>query len=157
MPSILVKKLPHAEGISLPIRATAHASGFDLCAAIDATISLEAGSRAMIPTGLCFEIPLGYEVQVRPRSGLAAKNGVTVLNTPGTIDADYRGEIKVILINLGSAPFSISRGDRIAQAVPAVVAMDIDLQEVAEISNTVRGEGGFGSTGVGGKASCAGD
>ena len=105
------------------------------------------GSRELIPTGLIFEIPQGFEVQVRPRSGLAVKHGVTVLNAPGTIDADYRGEVKVILMNLGAEPFTVKRGDRIAQLVPACIAQDVDFKEAGEISATGRGAGGFGHTG----------
>lgn len=133
-----------------PQYATAGSSGFDLRANLTENILVKAGSRAIIPTGLFFEIPENFEIQVRPRSGLAAKNGVTVLNTPGTIDADYRGEIKVILINLGDEDFMISHGDRIAQGVVASVTAKniINLTRVSEIStDTERGEGGFGSTG----------
>lgn len=133
-----------------PQYATVGSSGFDLRADLTETVSIKAGSRAIIPTGLFFEIPENFEIQVRPRSGLAAKNGVTVLNTPGTIDADYRGEIKVILINLGDEDFVINHGDRIAQAVVASVTAKniIKLTKVDEISiDTERGQGGFGSTG----------
>jgi dUTP pyrophosphatase len=133
-----------------PQYATAGSSGFDLRANLTESISIKTGSRAIVPTGLFFEIPDNFEIQVRPRSGLAAKNGITVLNTPGTIDADYRGEIKVILINLGDEDFIISHGDRIAQAVVASVTAKniINLTKVSEIStDTERGEGGFGSTG----------
>ena len=133
-----------------PQYATAGSSGFDLRANLTESISIKAGSRAIVPTGLFFEIPDNFEIQVRPRSGLAAKNGITVLNTPGTIDADYRGEIKVILINLGDEDFMISHGDRIAQAVVASVTAKniINLTKVSVIStDTERGEGGFGSTG----------
>lgn len=133
-----------------PQYATAGSSGFDLRANLSENILVKAGSRAIVPTGLFFEIPDNFEIQVRPRSGLAAKNGITVLNTPGTIDADYRGEIKVILINLGDEDFMISHGDRIAQAVVASVTAKniINLTKVSEIStDTERGEGGFGSTG----------
>lgn len=133
-----------------PQYATAGSSGFDLRANLTEDVLVKSGTRAIIPTGLFFEIPENFEIQVRPRSGLAAKNGVTVLNTPGTIDADYRGEIKVILINLGGEDFIISHGDRIAQGVVAAVTAKniIKLTKVAEIStDTERGEGGFGSTG----------
>jgi dUTP pyrophosphatase len=134
-----------------PEYATSGSSGFDLRAnLVDGPIKLYTGERAMVPTGLFFELPENFEIQVRPRSGLAAKNGVTVLNTPGTIDADYRGEIKVILINLGEKPFELFHGDRIAQAVVASVTAKniINLNRVTEISeNTERGTGGFGSTG----------
>jgi dUTP pyrophosphatase len=135
-----------------PEYATAGSSGFDLRAnLVDGPMKLYTGERAMVPTGLFFELPENFEIQVRPRSGLAAKNGVTVLNTPGTVDADYRGEIKVILINLGEQPFEIFHGDRIAQAVVASVTAKniINLNRVTEISeNTERGSGGFGSSGV---------
>jgi dUTP pyrophosphatase len=147
-PKIIVQRLPHAEGLPLPARMTPGSSGADIAAAIDTEVVLQPSSRALVPTGFCFEIPVGYEVQVRPRSGLAIKHGVTVLNAPGTIDADYRGEIKVILANLGSAPFTIKRGDRIAQLVVAAVASKIDFKENKSISKTARGAGGFGHTGV---------
>jgi dUTP pyrophosphatase len=148
MSSILVKRLSHAQGLPLPARMTLLASGADITAAIDKEIIIPSLGRALIPTGLIFEIPPGYEVQVRPRSGLAARHGVTVLNTPGTIDADYRGEVKVMLVNLGSEPFTVRRGDRIAQVVPAAVVHDIDFREADKVSATKRGEGGFGHTGV---------
>jgi dUTP pyrophosphatase len=147
MPSILVKRLPHAEGLPLPQRMTANASGCDVAAAVDKDINIPSGGRELIPTGLIFEIPEGFEVQVRPRSGLAAKHGVTVLNSPGTIDADYRGEVKVILVNLGREPFTVKRGERIAQIVPARVAHEIDFKETGEVSGTLRGTGGFGHSG----------
>ncbi len=134
-----------------PEYATAGSSGFDLRANLESPMKLYAGERAMVPTGLFFELPENFEIQVRPRSGLAAKNGVTVLNTPGTVDADYRGEIKVILINLGEQPFEIFHGDRIAQAVVASVTAKniINLNRVTKISeDTERGAGGFGSTGI---------
>ena len=142
-----IKKLPHAADLPLPAYATAHAAGMDLLAAIDAPLTLAPGKHAMVPTGLCIALPPGFEAQVRPRSGLAAKNCVTVLNSPGTIDADYRGEIKAILINHGSEPFVIERGMRIAQMVIARHEQAV-LYEVAELSETVRGAGGFGSTGT---------
>jgi dUTP pyrophosphatase len=134
-----------------PEYATAGSSGFDLRANLTETLTIPIGKRAMVPTGLYFELPEGFEIQVRPRSGLAAKNGVTVLNTPGTVDADYRGEIKVILINLGDEPFEVNNGDRIAQAVVASVIGKkvINLNKVNEINeNTERNSGGFGSTGI---------
>ncbi len=146
-PAIFVKRLPHGEGVDIPRRMTPDSSGCDIAAAVDSPVVLKPGERALIPTGLVFEIPRGFEVQVRPRSGLAAKHGVTVLNTPGTIDADYRGEVKVILINLGGEPFAVNRGDRIAQVVPARVAADLDFAERDELSDTGRGPGGFGHTG----------
>ena len=136
-----------SKGAVIPEYKTSGAAGADLCALLDAPLTIAAGSFAMVPTGLFFEIPEGYEVQVRPRSGLAAKNGVTVLNTPGTIDSDYRGEIKVILINLGSADFTINSGDRIAQMVVAPVTQ-ASFTITDSLSQTERGAGGFGSTGV---------
>ena len=145
---IIVRRLPHGKGIPLPLRMTKDASGCDIAAAVDAEVIMEPGSRALIPTGFCFEIPKGFEVQVRSRSGLAIKHGVMVLNSPGTIDADYRGEVKVILANFGSAPFAVRRGDRIAQLVVAPVASNIDFAEKKSISRTPRGAGGFGHTGV---------
>jgi dUTP pyrophosphatase len=149
MPRILVKRLPHAEGLPLPKRMTPGSSGCDVAAAVPEgeDLVILKGGRALVPTGLVFETPEGFEVQVRPRSGLAAKNGVTVLNAPGTIDADYRGEVKVILVNLGDAVFTIKRGDRIAQLVPMRVAQDLDFEEASGVSETGRGEGGFGHTG----------
>ena len=139
-----------SEGAVIPEYKTAGAAGADLCALLDAPLTIPAGKSAMVPTGLFFEIPEGYEVQVRPRSGLAAKNGVTVLNTPGTIDSDYRGEIKVILINLGQADFTINSGDRIAQMIIAPV-IQAKFEITDSLSETERGAGGFGSTGVSGK------
>lgn len=136
-----------AQGAILPSYQTAGAAGADVCACLSQPIVLEPGARAMVPTGLSFEIPYGYEIQVRPRSGLAAKNGVTVLNSPGTIDSDYRGEVKVILINLGSEPFAIAHGDRIAQLIVAPVEQ-AQFHVVESLSSTQRGQGGFGSTGV---------
>ncbi len=134
------------EGAVLPVYKTEGAAGADICAYLTESLVLKKGESAMIPTGLRFEIPLGYEVQVRPRSGLAAKNGVTVLNTPGTIDSDYRGEVKVILINLGKEDFTINNGDRIAQIIASpVIQADFTLTQT--LSETERGEGGFGSTG----------
>lgn len=148
VPEINVKRLSHASGLPIPVRMTAGSSGCDIAAAIGSDIILMPGKRELIPTGFCFEIPPGFEVQVRSRSGLAAKHGVMVLNSPGTIDADYRGEVKVILINLGGEPFTIRRGDRIAQVVPMQVASSIDFKEKTGISDTERGAGGFGHTGV---------
>ncbi len=146
--SIVVKRLTHGAGLPLPRRMTAGSSGCDVCAALDEPLELLPGSRALVPTGLCFEIPEGFEVQVRPRSGLAAKSGITVLNSPGTIDADYRGEVKVILINLSPQPFVIRHGDRIAQLVPMRVASNLSFIERETISDSQRGTGGFGHTGV---------
>jgi dUTP pyrophosphatase len=145
--SIKAKRLDHAQGLPLPARMSPGASGFDVVAAISEDLTLKPGERAMVPTGFCFEIPQGCEIQVRPRSGLAAKHGVTVLNTPGTIDSDYRGEVKIILINLGQDAFTIRRGERIAQLVPATVATGADFSEDETLSETGRGTGGFGHTG----------
>ncbi len=144
---ISVKRLPHNTNLPLPEYETAQSAGMDLPAAIDSPMTLSPGEHAMLPTGLAIALPGGYEAQIRPRSGLAARNGVTVLNTPGTIDADYRGEVKVILINLGTEPFEIERGMRIAQMVIAPVTQG-KLTEVDDLSDTARGAGGFGSTGV---------
>lgn len=134
-------------GAVLPSYQTKGAAGADICACIETDVVIGVGERVMVPTGLFFEIPQGYEVQVRPRSGLAVKNGVTCLNTPGTIDNDYRGEIKVILINLGQKPFTVKNGDRIAQIVVSPVEQ-ASFCKVDVLSSTERGEGGFGSTGV---------
>ncbi len=142
--AISIKRLPHGEGLPLPAYATAHAAGFDIVAAED--VLLQPGDRAAIPTGFAIAIPEGYEVQVRPRSGLALNHGITCLNTPGTIDADYRGEMRVILVNLALEPFEVKRGERIAQLVPAAVTRAA-FTEVTELDETVRGAGGFGSTG----------
>jgi len=147
-PVIEVVRLTHAEGLPLPAYETAHAAGMDLRAAVpeDAPFDLRPGERAAVPTGLTMAIPPGFEGQVRPRSGLALRAGVTCLNTPGTIDADYRGEVKVILVNLGEDDFTIRRGDRIAQLVIAPVT-SAAWNEVQTLDATARGEGGFGSTG----------
>ena len=142
-----IKTLPHFEGLSLPEYQTHGASGFDLCAACDNSISLAPGEQVIVPTGLQAAIPHGYELQIRPRSGLAAKHRITLTNTPGTIDSDYRGEMKVILINLGKETFMIERGMRIAQAVLAEV-LKARLILADNLSATVRAEGGFGHTGV---------
>ena len=144
MISIKLTRLAHGEGLPFPVYATDGAAGLDIVTAVD--LSLAPGERMAVPTGFAIEIPPGYEVQVRPRSGLALKHGVTCLNTPGTIDSDYRGEVKVILANLGGETFSVSRGGRIAQLVPAPV-LRATFEEVAELSDTTRGSGGFGSTG----------
>jgi len=143
-----VQQLPHGEGLPLPAYQTARAAGLDLVAAVaeDQPLMLAPGRTVMVPTGLAIALPPDYEAQVRPRSGLAAKHGITVLNAPGTIDADYRGEISVLLVNLGDAPFTIRRGERIAQMVVAPVAQ-ADLVQVAALPSTARGSGGFGSTG----------
>lgn len=144
--------LPHADGLPLPAYATAQSAGLDLMAAIgpDEQLTLKARERALVPTGLVLHIPDGCEAQVRPRSGLALKHGITVLNSPGTIDADYRGEIKIILVNLGHEPFVVRRGDRIAQLVVAPVARAI-LVATTSLEGSVRGAGGFGSTGLAGQ------
>ena len=144
---IEVVRLAHAHDIALPDYATAAAAGADLVAAIDQDIELAPLERKIVPTGISIALPVGFEAQVRPRSGLAAKNGVTVVNAPGTVDADYRGEIGVILINLSKEPFRISRGMRIAQLVVARHARAV-WREVSELDRTARGAGGFGSTGV---------
>lgn len=145
--SLPVHILEHARDLPLPAHATDQAAGMDLMAAIDAPLVIPRGKRAMVPTGLSIALPDGYEAQVRPRSGLAAKNGVTVLNSPGTIDADYRGEIKVILINHGDEDFTIERGMRIAQMVIASYTRTVCVP-VASLEETARGAGGFGSTGT---------
>jgi dUTP pyrophosphatase len=144
MIEIALQRLPHGEGLPLPSYATAGAAGMDVVAAEE--LVLAPGQRQAVATGFAIAIPDGYEVQVRPRSGLALKHGITCLNTPGTIDSDYRGEVKVILANLGSEPFPIKRGERIAQLVPAPV-LKAAFQEVESLDETQRGEGGFGSTG----------
>jgi dUTP diphosphatase len=143
-----VKLLPHGEGLALPAYQTAHAAGLDLLAAVpeDTPLVLQPGRLALVPTGLTIALPAGFEAQVRPRSGLAAKHGVTVLNSPGTVDADYRGEVSVLLINHGDKAFTIARGERIAQMVIAPVA-HAELVRVTALSTTARGSGGFGSTG----------
>ena len=135
------------EGAIIPEYKTSGAAGADVCAFLSEPVVIKSGEFAMIPTGLYFAIPEGYEIQVRPRSGLAAKNGVTVLNTPGTIDSDYRGEVKVILINHGKDAFTVNNGDRIAQLIVAPVTQGI-FEKTDELDSTERGEGGFGSTGV---------
>ncbi|MEP2703701.1 MAG: dUTP diphosphatase [Roseibium sp.] len=140
------KRLDHGKDLPLPAYQSELAAGLDLLAAVDAPLDLAPGERALVPTGLAMALPAGFEAQVRPRSGLAAKHGVTVLNTPGTIDADYRGEVKVILINLGQDSFQISRGERIAQMVVAPV-LQAQIRQVEQLSETDRGSGGFGSTG----------
>jgi len=143
-PSIAVKRL-HPQAI-LPRYMTALAAGMDICATCDDIITIMPGERGLIPTGLAFAIPAGYEIQVRPRSGLAIKHGIALVNSPGTIDADYRGEVKIIIINHGQEPFTVKTGDRIAQLIVAPVCQAV-LNEVAELDETVRGEGGFGHTG----------
>ena len=146
--TVNVQQLPHGEGLALPSYQSSLAAGLDLLAAVadHAPVVLAPGQYAMIPTGLTIAVPAGYEAQVRPRSGLAAKHGITVLNAPGTVDADYRGEINVLLINHGGAPFTIRRGERIAQMVIAPVTR-VELRLAAALPPTERGSGGFGSTG----------
>ena len=146
-PLIHLQILKHGEGLPLPAYATAHAAGADLLAAVTESVELKPGERKLIPTGLAMAIPVGWEAQVRPRSGLAAKHGLTCLNSPGTIDADYRGEVCVLLINLGQVPFVVERGMRIAQLVFAPVAQ-VEWRQVPSLDDTQRGTGGFGSTGV---------
>jgi len=146
---VRVTRLPHGADLPLPEYQSALAAGLDLLAAVpaDAPLELAPGARALVPTGIAIALPPGFEGQVRPRSGLAARHGVTVLNTPGTVDADYRGELQVILVNLGAGPFIVSRGMRIAQLVVAPVQR-IKLVEVDALDTTVRAQGGFGSTGT---------
>ena len=148
-PKLNLVRLPHGAGLDLPSYETTGAAGMDVRAAVtdDAPMTIAPGKRALVPTGFIFEIPEGFEMQVRPRSGLAFKHGITCLNTPGTIDSDYRGEVKVLLINLGDEDFVITRGMRIAQLVVAPVTQ-ARVAEVTEASATTRGAGGFGSTGV---------
>lgn len=143
--AIAIQRLPHGEGLPLPVYATEGAAGMDVVAGEDVTLA--PGARHAVATGFAIAIPHGFEVQVRPRSGLALKHGITCLNTPGTIDSDYRGEVKVILANLGSEAFEVRRGDRIAQLVPAPVQR-AGFVEVSHLDETERGSGGFGSTGV---------
>lgn len=148
-PTVPITRLPHGEGIPLPAYETSQAAGMDLRAAVpeDEPVILRPGDRHAVPTGLAFALPAGFEAQVRPRSGLALKSGITCLNSPGTVDADYRGEVKVILINHGPEAFTIRRGDRIAQLVIAPV-VQATWTEVASLDETARGAGGFGSTGA---------
>ncbi len=144
---VSVKRLPHNEDLPLPSYESASAAGMDLPAAVTADVILDPGERDLIATGLAIALPDGYEAQIRPRSGLAARNGVTVLNSPGTVDADYRGEVKVILVNLGKEPFTVTRGMRIAQMVIAPV-VQATMEQVDALPDTARGAGGFGSTGA---------
>ena len=144
---ISIQKFPHAAGLELPAYATEGSAGMDLCAAVEAPLVIEAGHRALIPTGIAIAVPRGYEAQVRPRSGLAIKHGLTMLNSPGTIDSDYRGEIKVIAVNHGQSAFTIQYGERIAQLVIAPVAR-AKWSHVESLDSTARGSGGFGHTGV---------
>lgn len=145
---VAVTPLPHAKGLDLPFYATEHAAGMDLYAAVEIDITLAPMERKLIPTGLTIALPEGYEAQIRPRSGLALKNGLSVLNSPGTIDADYRGEVQIILANLSTEPYTITRGTRIAQMVVAPYTR-IKWDEVDALPSSERGTGGFGSTGVG--------
>ncbi len=147
MSKVFVKTLPEHQGLPLPEPATPHSAGVDLRAAIEETVVIKPGDRALIPAGIKVAVPPGFEWQIRPRSGLALKHGVTVLNSPGTIDSDYRGPVGVILINHGTEDFSVTRGDRIAQAVLARVE-PVVLESVNSLDETERGEGGFGHTGV---------
>jgi dUTP pyrophosphatase len=146
---VRVMRLPHGEGLPLPTYQSAMAAGLDLMAAVpaDAPITIAPGGRVMIPTGICIALPQGTEGQVRPRSGLAARHGITVLNAPGTVDADFRGELQVILVNLGQESFTVERGMRIAQLVVAAT-MQAVICETASLDETTRGVGGFGSTGI---------
>jgi dUTP pyrophosphatase len=148
MTTIPIVRLPHGAHMDLPSYATAHAAGLDLMAALAEPVTIAPGQRAMIPTGIAIALPVGFEAQVRPRSGLAAKHGVTILNSPGTIDADYRGEIKAILINLGDTAFVVEPNARIAQLIVAPVTQ-IRWETMESLPETVRGTGGFGSTGFG--------
>lgn len=148
MINVDVKRLPHGADLPLPHYATEDSAGLDLLAAVDGDQTLAPGKRMLVPTGLAIALPPGYEAQVRPRSGLALKNGITVLNSPGTVDADYRGEVGVILANLGDDPFVITRGMRIAQMVVAPVTR-LNWETVDELPDSERGAGGFGSTGTG--------
>jgi dUTP pyrophosphatase len=144
---IMVRRLPHAEGLPLPAYATPGAAGMDLLAAVEAAMVIAPGARALIPTGLVMALPPGHELQIRPRSGLALRHGITLPNTPGTIDEDYRGEVQVILLNTGTEAFTVERGTRIAQAVLAPVVR-ASWQEVETLDSTTRNDGGFGSTGT---------
>jgi dUTP pyrophosphatase len=146
--TIQVRVLPHGEGLPLPAYATEGAAGMDLLAAVAAPVTVDPGKRALIPTGLAIALPPGFEMQVRPRSGLALRNGIVLPNSPGTIDEDYRGEVQVILLNAGDAPFIVERGMRIAQAVVAPVVR-AEWTEVDSLDDTARSTGGFGSTGIG--------
>jgi dUTP pyrophosphatase len=144
---VTIRRLPHAEGLDLPSYATSGAAGMDLMAAVSETVQILPGARALIPTGLAIALPPGYELQIRPRSGLALRHGIVVPNSPGTIDEDYRGEIQVIVMNAGTAPFDVERGARIAQAVLAPVVRAV-WHEADSLESTDRGAGGFGSTGT---------
>jgi dUTP pyrophosphatase len=145
--TVRFKALDHLGDLALPALATAEAAGADMRAAVDADVTLSPGERKLIPTGFAMAMPQGWEAQIRPRSGLAYKHGITVLNTPGTIDSDYRGEVKVLLINHGDQPFTITRGERVAQMVVKPLA-DVRFEVVEELDDTARGAGGYGSTGT---------
>lgn len=145
--SVALKRLPEGEGLPLPAYMTEHAAGADLCAAVHEALTLLPGARALVPAGFAIALPEGYEAQIRPRSGLALKHGVTCLNTPGTIDADYRGPVCVVLANLGNEPFVVRRGDRIAQMIVAPVSRAA-FDEVDELPDSARAGGGFGHTGI---------
>jgi dUTP pyrophosphatase len=145
--TIQVRRLPHGDGLSLPAYATPGAAGMDLLAAVVTPVTIDPGKRALIPTGLAIALPPGFEMQVRPRSGLALRNGILLPNSPGTIDEDYRGEVQVILLNAGDLPFTVERGMRIAQAIVAPVVR-AEWQEVENLDDTTRSTGGFGSTGT---------
>ena len=144
--TVKVKRLAHGEGLPLPTRMTGQSAGFDVCAAVGGRTKLKPGEIRVVPTGFAIAIPAGHEAQIRPRSGLATRHGITMINTPGTIDADYRGEVQVPLINLGKSTFTIERGMRIAQMLIAPVP-EVKMIEVEELDETVRGKGGFGHTG----------
>jgi len=146
-PVVRIVRLPHAKDLPLPSYETDHAAGMDVRAALDERVTIWPGNRALVPTGLKIELPVGYEAQIRPRSGLAIRDGITLVNSPGTIDADYRGEVKVIMINHGDQEFHINHGDRIAQMIIAPVTR-VQMQAAEELNESERGEGGFGSTGV---------
>ena len=148
--TVAIQRLANGAGLPLPSYATAGAAGLDLAAAVEAEVVLQPGARALIPTGFAIALPEGFEAQVRPRSGLAVRHGVSIVNAPGTVDSDYRGEIMVCLVNLGERPFTIARGDRIAQMVVAPVAA-IAWDEADDLAGTARGAGGFGSTGTAGR------
>jgi dUTP pyrophosphatase len=152
---VAVRRLPHAADLDLPAYATPESAGMDLLAAVEAEVVLQPGDRRLVPSGLAIALPAGFEAQVRPRSGLALKHGVTVLNAPGTVDADYRGEVGVVLINLGQDPFVVRRGSRIAQLVVSAVDRAV-WRPVESLEQSARGTGGFGSTGVDGAAFGAG-
>lgn len=151
MIQVKILQLPHGSDLPLPAYATTHSAGVDLMAAIEGDITLQPLERTLIPTGIAIALPDGYEAQIRPRSGLALKHGISLVNTPGTIDADYRGEIKVLLINLGQETFTLTRGMRIAQMIVAPVSR-VDWQQVESLDETARSAGGFGSTGTKAKA-----